>query len=356
MNSRERFLLGILIVIVAVLGYLMMQPFSQLRQRLETAQKDIDAKADELKRENTEIEKIAQRDPRLSQWRVLSLPESKTRTPEEMARHISGIQVDYEKYLFDLLRRNEFLASSINITSRPPENKSSPVLAGKGPVYNRLTFTVQGQANFKGVVLMLNDFHRTSLLHQVRSLSILRPQTPRQGGGRDELDVALTVEALLVTGAEKRETLMPPGTTPRPRVLAEPRRDYENMLVKNMYTGTASAPGRLSEDKTEVLRFIKLTMLFSKGRRWEASLYDQTKGGDEKLLTTGALRDFSIIDKYGTELLAGTVLDINERSVYFRSEDRYYRLRLGDFMGECLEEPLDEVPLLLGGAAVQPRK
>jgi len=356
MNSRERFLLGILIVIVGVLGYLMMQPFSTLRQRIEAAQKDIDAKADELKREEREIVKITQRDPRLSQWRVLSLPESKNRTPEEMARHISRIQVDYEKYLYDLLRRNEFAASSINITSRPPENKSSPVLGGKGPVYNRLTFTVQGQANFKGVVLMLNDFHRTSLLHQVRNLSILRPQTPRQGATRDDLDVALTVEALLITGADKRDALMPASTTPRPRVLAEPSRDYENMLVKNIYTGTVSAPGRLSEDKNDVLRFVKLTMLYSKGRRWEASLYDQAKGGDEKLLTTGSLRDFSISDKYGTDVLAGTVLDINQRSLYFRSEDRYYRLRLGDFLGESLEEPLDELPLLLGAAAVQPRK
>ena len=94
----------------------------------------------------------------------------------------------------------------------------------------------------------------------------------------------MTVEALLVTGAEKRESLLPDSTAVAAQLLPEPSRQYTDMLAKNMFTGIP-AVSKLTEDRREVLAAVKLTAIWNSGRRWEATIYDQGKGGDEKRVT-----------------------------------------------------------------------
>ena len=151
----------------------------------------------------------------------------------------------------------------------------------------------------------------------------------------------MTVEALLVNGAEVRDTLFPAGTGPRPRVLAEPARNYLGLKDKDMFFGTTPAE-RLSEDRIDVLKFVKLTTLSNNGRRWEAYLYDQGRGGSEKMLTATTLTDFTIYDKYDTVVLEGTVVHIDERQLIFQARGQYYRLRCGDFLYPAVNNPISE--------------
>ena len=46
------------------------------------------------------------------------------------------------------------------------------------------------------------------------------------------------------------------------------------MLIKNMFTGVPSE-SKLTEDRSQVLAVVKLTGVWSSGRRWEATYYDQ---------------------------------------------------------------------------------
>jgi hypothetical protein len=125
-----------------------------------------------------------------------------------------------------------------------------PQLANKVPAYTRLAFTIEGQANLPAVVKAMEEFYRSERLHQIRNFRLRKPvtagtpadapaETPAPTGdaaaqagpggnrgpggpggtrgpggpggrgntnqrGRDVLDVSMTVEVLIVNGAETR--------------------------------------------------------------------------------------------------------------------------------------------------------
>ena len=152
---------------------------------------------------------------------------------------------------------------------------------------------------------MLQDFHRTPLLHEVRSMTLKKGPS-----AKGDLDVNMTVEALLVTGAEKRDDLLPDSKVAPPQVLAEPSRQYTDMLAKNIFTGFATV-SHYSEDRSQVLNFVKLTAIWNNGGHWEATYYDQGKGGEEKRIKERWLNDFSVADKYDNVLVSGKVVRLD---------------------------------------------
>jgi hypothetical protein len=363
MNRRERILaLTVLAVAILVGGgvlfkFLFLNTLAAINAQADVAEQELDKKQAELAKETLDRQAILRRDPRLAQWQHLSLPEDKNqeqeikkgRTLEEVRkRHEESVQVSYERFLSDLLMRSGFAPSTIKVSSAPADHKGGPMLAGKTPAYTKLSFTVVGQAALEGVVRMLQEFHRTPLLHEVRTLTLTsRPSSKSDPSGKGDLDVNLTVEALLVTGAEKRDSLLPDSTVPPPHVLAEPARRYTDMLAKNIFTGVA-AVSRLSEDRNQVLGVVKLTAVWNSGRRWEATYYDQGKGGEEKRLTARTINEFSVADKYDNVLVQGKVVRLDEDGVLFQSDGKYYRWTCGQFLGSSLDSPLkdDEVKSL----------
>src|SRR5262249_28287829 len=97
-------------------------------------------------------------------------------------KQVGMLQVEYEKYLSELLRKNGFSADTL-ITTRPPDRRSAPGLAkGKEPVYERLVFTVAGKARLENLTRALEEFYQTNLLHQVRSMTVQAPQNRGQRG------------------------------------------------------------------------------------------------------------------------------------------------------------------------------
>jgi hypothetical protein len=196
----------------------------------------------------------------------------------------------------------------------------------------RFVFQVEGQARLEGVVRTLEDFHRTNLLHKVRQFSILKKK-----GSRNELDMKMTVEALLVEGAQVRDPLTPDSVAVQPLVLALPARRYADLGERDIFYGISSLP---AENRVQVLRHVRLTTLSYNGRRWEAYLYDQGKGGDEKMLTATTVTDFTVTDKYDVQVLAGTVVHLDGSQMIFRSDGKYYRLRCGDFLYPAIDNPL----------------
>jgi len=167
----------------------------------------------------------------------------------------------------------------------------------------------------------------------------------------------MTVEALVVNGAKVREELTPklPDSKEKeklpytPRVLAEPGRTYALMGKKNMFIGIAPAKveakeDKLTEEKQEVLRFVKLTGLWREAdsTRWQATLYDQAKGGSEiKLSKSPSWRaKFKILDKYEETTIEGRVVHIDEEQLVFKTDEKYYRLRCGDFLYPAIRKPL----------------
>jgi hypothetical protein len=358
MNPRERILALTVVTVGILLGcgvpfkFLFLDSLFAIYAQTAEATQELDKKNAELDKEAADRKTILSRDPRLAQWQRLSLPEDANREKELKKgqpleeirkRHEEDVAGNYERFLSSLLMRSGFAPSTIKVTPAPADRKGGPILSGKTPAYTKLSFTVQGQAALDGVVRMMQEFYHTPLLHEVRSLTLIKKGSSNKG----DLDVNMTIEALMVTGADKRDALLPDKSVAPPQVLADPSRYYTDMLAKNIFTGVA-AVSRLSEDRSQVLNFIKLTALWNSGRRWEATYYDQGKGGDEKRLTERTINEFSVADKYDNVLVEGKVVRLDGDGVLFESAGKYYRWTCGQFLGAALEEPLkpDEVKKL----------
>lgn len=364
MTNREKILATTLLVLLVVLGggvlfhLFVYEPITQVRTQLSAAREGLLTRQNELAQEERTIEGILRVNPRLAQWQKISLPprdpDAKKLgvSPEEQKRkHLARMQVEYERYLSERMLDAGFSRDSIVITPRQPDRRSAaPALKTKEPLYERLAFAASGRGNLASVVQVLRELHKAPLLHQVRSLSVATApeRSGRSRNAAGTLDLSMTVEALLVNGAEDRSALLPSQLAYPPKVLAEASRDYAVMDRRNMFVGIApppppAAPTRVeTEERSEVLRFVKLTSLWydDDRKRWEGTLYDQAKGGPEKKINTVTRDEFVIYDKDENSILEGRVVLIDEEQVIFKSEGKFYRLRIGDFLYPAVRQPL----------------
>jgi hypothetical protein len=359
MTQREKYLSIVLLTTFLVVGvgfggYLfLLQPLWQLAETSKALKTELEDKEGELARKEEQVATITRTSPRLAMWKKISLPvpDPRTKKPnvsaeEHKNRHVAQMQIEYERFLSELLSRNGFAHDSIIITPRPPAGASN-TQRGKQPVFDRLAFGVTARGKLDGLVQMLDDFHRANLLHQIRTLS-LTTVLNRSGRGpatpTGELDLGMSVEVLLANGADTRTALMPSSVAVKTRVLAEPGRDYKDLAARDIFQGVV-ANAKISEDRTEVLRFVRLTTLYNNGRRWEAYLYDLGKGGEERRVNTVTLDEFSVEDKYGNLVLDARVVHIDHRALIFKTGKKFYRLEVGDFLHPALEKPLSAAEL-----------
>jgi hypothetical protein len=359
MTQRERVLASSLLGIVVLGGGAVLArvafigPLGQLNGDIATLDDEIRKKEDELKANQAIIDHALKLSPRLEEWKQISLPTTKDMRPEEVTQHLKTLQVDYEHFLYGLLQRNGFSPGSIAVNSRPLETPRANSAAAKGPppVFRTLTFLVQGQATLDGIVKMLEEFHRASLLQQVRAISVQKPQD--RNAARGTLDLTMTVEALMVSGADRRDELMPVSTTARPRVLAEPARSYAEVAGHNIFTGSQpTTNGVRSEELRDVLGFVKLTTVSNtNGRRWEAWLFDQSKkDGESRLRTTVGFNEFSYSDRFENVLVKAVVIGIDGTGVLFRANGRFYHISPGESLYDAMQQPAQTAPAGVGAA------
>ncbi len=258
MTRRERSLAVGIVAAAAVGGIAFLfynafwVPLQDLDASIVSLKQDVDGKEERVR-------KIEAAKGKLERWRQLSLPSQ-----------LDFSRREYEIYLSELVHDSGF-GSPVSVLPKAPE-KSSQVIPGKGPIYMRLPFTVQGRASLASLVDMLERFYRTPLLHQVKRISVTRPSTMGTQTPSSELDVHLTVEALIVAGAENRTELLPgvsrrlteldlllaalppgpagmglviwaAGPTGRlgPGILAQPPRQYASIAKRNIFLGSSVA-------------------------------------------------------------------------------------------------------------------
>lgn len=344
MNQRERFLAYVLlgtIIVVAIggMGYLfVLKPLEEINLQMENTSKDIATQARSLQLEKEKQKNLLTLDPRMNHWQSISLPTAKGKTPLEIKKHQDLLQVEYERFLSELLRSSGFDMGGITVTSKGyngAARQNVPKLANKKPLYEILTFTVTGAAEFRSIVAMQQKFYEAKILHSIRNFTLSTPKTTRQGTSRGALDVSMTIDVLMVAGSDQRDTLFLNGekeisTNPEPAkeefvVLAPSERNYQQILSKNMFTGVPirTREARLTEDPREVLSAVKLTHIEEIDRRWKARFYDQGKGGDETMVIGGLLNEFTIKDRYGSDVLKGEVIHISDTlRIYFWWSDQ----------------------------------
>jgi hypothetical protein len=368
MTQREKTLVtGLVAAIGGIVGLgllwvFALQPLTDANGRLETARSELSTEEGKLTKEQMQIGTILKVDPRLNSWKEISLsprdPSLKPNqnvTEEQKKRHVQHVQVDYEKYLSEMMRNHRFTLASVQMAQ---VEKSAAVKGQKQPVFERVAFRVNGRGNLLSVTSFMEEFHKAPLLHQIRTATVELAST-RSGSkaAEGELDLKMTIEALLVTGANSRPTLQPSKLSSPLRVLAEPARDYALMDKKNMFTGikppkkkddttpkvvTTPKEERRKEAREDVLRFIKLTMLcYDPDRdRWEGTVYDQAKGGSEQKLNTRVFSEYQVKDRHGYTTLDARLVYVDDKQAVFKEGKNYFRLKLGEFVYPAIRETM----------------
>jgi hypothetical protein len=332
-----------------------------LRQR-SVASLRIDIEKKEVRKKQIEDDQ-----PKLERLQQLSLPPSPPNDPQRTKR-------EYGKYLEDLIKRSGITERSAKVEPKQVDAKNVPSVAGRGPIYTKLAYTITAnKTSYANLVRFLELFYDAGLLQQIKTVSIKRASAPAaaivipgfgaaaipgfgpgQGRQSTDLDIVLTVEALMLPGAAPRPFIVPnldgrvlmrdalavlqhqPGNlwlaawaaTPAgplgPGELAKPRRDYSAMATRNIFLGPPPASTDDAKPIWISARYTTLNLLSSDDRRTEVFLYDLWNNQPhKKLRPTSGFDMFPLVkDSQGNTVAHGVVvrIDVDRKEVALRMQ------------------------------------
>lgn len=390
MNPRERILVIVLMLLIFGGGGGALATFAYAIPMWER-HKAIQLRKIEIQAKQKKMQDLQLTRAKLEQMKQKSLPADPD--PE-----LASTQRNYVQYLRTMITRSGVGGESLKINFQKPDTRNIPVLAAKKPAYTRLTFTVdQAHGDLASIVRLLENFYRAGMMHKINKISVTRPRTPRSKP--TDLDLSLTIEALVVTGAEVQTNSQPQagrqvlpdllqarkqqqklaavdateavlaghspsllglvattatyhGNPARAVDLAWPPRSYASAANRNIFYGPAPPPREEEpRDTLNVRRFIYLTSITRTEEGVEAYLYDRynnkaysfIEAADDKRiktvehirLATRKLRTTVDPDDGEVTLPAMTVVQIDSREVIFRLNDKVFNQLVRD---ETLKE------------------
>jgi hypothetical protein len=400
MTQRER-RLAIFLGAVVLLGglflayQLILRPLSEYTTTIASLDEEV---------ENARVQqaKIMKDKPQLETWRLMSLPIDPAHPGD--VRLARG---EYGQFLTNLLERHRF--AEVNLTPMAIM-RSTSTQAGKKPMFIPVDFNLRAKVSLQNLVQMLEEFQRTPLMHKIKNLTIDRPENApaaRRRGG-DALAVEMTIEALVVSGAERRPTnllgvdhrllaldaltalghgpaaiaLVPSVLSPTGPVGAKildrqaqsalargsPAPKYEDLVVrnyrdiarKNIFQG-APAPERLenlfgSAEDIEVTRFTFLTDITVSDWKSEAFYYIRTNNRKTRLRVSAGFNTFRITDDRDDVVVSGKVVKIDTRDIYFQVGESFYGIHVGQNFADAMRRRLPESEVRSLGLVSSPGK
>jgi hypothetical protein len=346
----------------------LVEPLAKTKAAIATLEEEI---------ENRDIELFQRlKDHReLVRLKALSLPTD----PDPRHLAFDGAWTGYDKYLRDLMKQSR--VKTFQITGAPPAPRAqvNPRDRNKKPLVQTLTYTIKATGELQSMVALLDSFYQTPLLHQVKAVTIKPVKTnQRQPSRTQDVDLNLTVETLLVDGAEKRYALMPgEGLAATLSVTAALARSTGGIPIAFLPTGAAmfrplpmagfSGPGRYAyivrrnvfyrtlppppvvEKKLDVNvnEHVRLTSIVKTGNRWEAFFYNvfdnintRVRAQDDRVFWARRQRmdriyeNISVWDDEGKKKTA-RVIRVDHTDVYFYFDDSYYGIHYGESLADA---------------------
>ena len=200
MTTRERHLLVIVASILGV-GIVGAIAYWVVLGPLIEKNKQIKLRENEVAQLELEIAEVQILKKKFESARDQSLPNDP----------VTGVGVSRTQYgnlLESLLRRAEFPPGSFKILVFDPDSKSAPTIAPKRPAYTKLNYDLTVKGELYHLVDFMQSFYQQPLLHTIKKINIIRPSDNRSQGAR-QLDVTMTIEALVLDNAQARGTLLP---------------------------------------------------------------------------------------------------------------------------------------------------
>jgi hypothetical protein len=356
MNSRDNKLaIGLLgVIVLAVVGFFGYQfylvPMREREARIADLKRDVDER-------EARVDVIHSEQPKLEKFRKISLPSN-----IDLARRAYGEEIE------KMLRASGFDAGSFSVLPKAPETRTSPTFTNKKPIYTRLPFMVTAKGDLASIVDWMDRFYKLPLLHQIRNLSIQLPAGSDSNArrGANDLDMTVTVEAILLDNAENRKTLVPEKPVDLPSVLATPNRQYASIAGKNIFYGSVPVGSGTTTPTVDAMPFIKFDGVSYEAGTPTATLWDQYHNHDYRIRphSTGGFRvevsyyingrkrelrsgrNLELHDGKGEIERLWEIVRIDERELILKDEEHYYRLHLGQSLADMTALKSDEVKSL----------
>jgi hypothetical protein len=259
-------------------------PMEARRKKAAKLHDDIEARERDLAR----IRKTAQE---MDIYRAQSLPSN-----AEVARSL------YQAWLLDLVGHADF--SNPNVDSNEPVNR-------KG-LYQVLNFSFRGRGSLEQLTKFLYGFYNADHLHLIRSLTI----TPVQGA--DQLDLAISIEALVLASADRKDRL---STRRSERLAMGKLDDYQTIVQRNLF-GVGGAT-----DPTDYTYLTAVNYVDGQPEVWFT-----VRTSDTVL----KLRKGETID---VGQFKGVVADISDADVVLESDGERWLLTIGESLAQAAALP-----------------
>lgn len=346
MTQRDQKIVLMLVLGLVGLGAAFMVVQSWFLSPLADYNSKISGLVTEVTAKNQEIAGILRDRKLLEQARLLSLPVSQKDALEK-----------YDAYLVNLL--NSSGLTEVNVREQPPAdiktstNGQTQASAAKKPEHKILTFQVRAKGNLAAAVAALENLRRTPVMHRVKGLTLARRENTAKDVNKDNLNVQMTIEAMIVAGAKKDfiPTLLPDSSSALP-MESHPRR-YSDIARKNIFTGpvppiAAKGPSpEVTEFEDSIPGFVVLDS--AEPTSQEAFLLTRVFRMPETRLRAkkGSGYDtFRIMNEDRTKVLVkARVMRVDQRDVFFQVKDDVYGVHLGQTIADAMRRPLSDEEL-----------
>jgi len=242
----------------------------------------------------TKLRQAREAGKELTEWEAQSLPSD-----VGQARRL------YQAWLTEML--NRIGLSDLNFSAGSPVNR-------KG-YFDVLSFAVRGRGTLSQLVALLFEFYSADHLHQIQKLDI----TPSSQGS-DLLDLSISIEALVLPGANRREEL---STRVSQRLASGTLADYQAIVKRNLFRF-----GGTGADATD---YTYLTAVINVNDQLEAWFTSRNTGEVVKL-HQGETIDIG--------QFRGTIIDIEGSDIVVESDDEErWLLTVGENLAQASALP-----------------
>jgi hypothetical protein len=367
------FILAFILIVGGIfVGYTFVwTPLQAKEATITTLEKDIAER-------QQKIMAIQKRKPDMERWAKESLPA----------------ESDYKYFntLLQLVRSANFPNTPApSVTSKGADAKAA-LYPSKKPIYTKLQYQIVAKGDMATLVDFMERFYKLPLLHQIREVTITRAPVTSGGGGRGgqnaqqqkDLDIHLTIEALVLDIAEKRSEVEPSAedVKSKPPVLAvevpvaegEEKRNYAQLSGKDLFYGAyreqrGRGQGNGGPPPFDIQPYMHVTAIVGTGDDTVITLFDRyqgryhnftPRGGSGQMQTfwyfQGNKRPFGGQSKQLslTEDLAGgkartlQIAHVSSDGLVFQDagDKKYYKLMLGQALADMKEASKEELDAL----------
>ena len=290
LNRREKILAGAAGGLVLALAAWALAFSGDTRSRVVLrAARDRLAADVQSKRER--VDAVKQSQQRLAQWERRALPSD-----------LHAARSQYQTWLRGRADRAGFRQLNIDSSEGQARRKA----------YTLFSFTVRGRAGLGELTQFLYDFYSAGHLHQIRRMEI-KPIEDSQ-----YLDVTITVEAVSLPGADRKDELTKePGSGLREVKLSA----YRDPIVRRNLFVPYSPVIREERPSFDVARYAVVTGITSVDGRRELWLEDRTAGKRWRLHEG---------EGFQVGKIRGTVKSIGADSAVIEFDGRERQLALGN--------------------------